>query len=94
MELSFMNRYDALVPITKRDGDKLAGLGCSLPVHVVPMGIDAEAFQPDHSLLEFPSLCDSDCDNKQCFISKSFNTLRGCNGLFKQSLPALELTGL
>jgi glycosyltransferase involved in cell wall biosynthesis len=56
MELQFLNRYDAVLPITSRDGDLIRELGCTLPVHVVPMGINAGELQPDNSLLEFPSL--------------------------------------
>jgi polysaccharide biosynthesis protein PslH len=56
MELQYMNRYDAILPITERDGNRLKELGCLLPCHVVPMGINAGTLLPDHSHLEFPSL--------------------------------------
>jgi glycosyltransferase involved in cell wall biosynthesis len=56
MELSYLNRYDAIIPITARDGEFLARLGCELPMHTVPTGMDASGLQPDHSRLEFPSL--------------------------------------
>jgi len=56
MELQFMNCYDAVLPITARDGELLGKLGCTLPEHVVPMGINSDDFIPDHEKLEFPSL--------------------------------------
>jgi len=56
MELQFMNRYDAVLPITSRDGDLLRDLGCRLPSHVVPMGINAGELIPDLSRIEFPSV--------------------------------------
>lgn len=56
MELQYLNHYDAVVPITSRDEDVLRKLGCRLPCHVVPMGINAGDLFPDHSRLEFPGL--------------------------------------
>ena len=56
MELQFLNRYDAILPITTRDGDLLYKLGCRLPSHVVPMGINAFELLPDHSHIDFPSV--------------------------------------
>jgi polysaccharide biosynthesis protein PslH len=56
MEFRFLNSYDAILPITSRDGEKLRKFGCRLPLHVVPMGINAGELLPDHSKLEFPSL--------------------------------------
>jgi hypothetical protein len=56
MELKFLNLYDAVIPITSRDGEMLQKLGCRLPSHVVPLGINAGEFIPDNSKLEFPSV--------------------------------------
>jgi glycosyltransferase involved in cell wall biosynthesis len=56
MELSFLNRYDAIVPITARDGKVLTGLGCRVPIHIVPTGINAKELLPDHSRMDFPSV--------------------------------------
>jgi polysaccharide biosynthesis protein PslH len=56
MEFRFLNSYDAILPITSRDGEMLRKFGCRLPLHVVPMGINAGELLPDHSKLEFPSL--------------------------------------
>jgi len=56
MEIESLNLYDAMVPITKRDGDKLASLGCSLPVHVSPTGINAADFKKYDAKPEYPSV--------------------------------------
>lgn len=56
MELQFLNSYDAVLPITSRDGDILRKLGCRLPSHVVPMGVNAGELLPEHGMLEFPSI--------------------------------------
>lgn len=55
LEVNQLNDFDAMIPITKRDGDKLKDLGCKIPVHVSPMGVTMNQ-QPDHSNVEFPSL--------------------------------------
>jgi polysaccharide biosynthesis protein PslH len=56
MELKYLNLYDAVLPITSRDGEMLRKFGCRLPSHVVPMGVNAGELLPDNSLLEFPSI--------------------------------------
>ena len=56
MELQYLNSYDAMLPITARDGDLLFKLGCRLPSYVLPMGVDTGELLPDHSRLEFPSV--------------------------------------
>jgi glycosyltransferase involved in cell wall biosynthesis len=56
MELHFLNSYDAVLPITSRDGEILRKLGCRLPSHVVPMGVNAGELLPEHGMLEFPSI--------------------------------------
>jgi len=56
MEIDYLNKYDAILPITQRDGAMLEKMGCRLPLHVVPTGIDADKLVPDHSRLDFPSL--------------------------------------
>ena len=56
MELKYLNLYDAVLPITHRDGEILSKSGCCLPCHVVPMGVNAVELIPDHSALEFPSI--------------------------------------
>lgn len=56
MELEFLNKYDAVVPITERDHLVLQKLGCRLPAHVVPMGVNPDELVPDFSRMEFPSV--------------------------------------
>ena len=42
MELKYLNQYDAVLPITARDGDILKKkLGCRMPAHIVPMGVNS-----------------------------------------------------
>ncbi|PIE86367.1 MAG: glycosyl transferase family 1 [Bacteroidia bacterium] len=41
-EISYLNKYDVLIPITERDGKKLNQLGNKQPSHVCPTGIDVE----------------------------------------------------
>lgn len=55
-EISWLNKYDLLVPITPRDGQLLKKLGNQRPVHVSPTGIDSTVLIPDINRLEFPSL--------------------------------------
>lgn len=56
MELDCMNLYDAMVPITRRDGDQLRSMGCKLPGHVSPTGINMEDFRKYNNKPEFPSI--------------------------------------
>ncbi|NJM17017.1 MAG: glycosyltransferase [Bacteroidales bacterium] len=37
-EKSFVNQYDLLVPITKRDAASMKKMGCTKPVHICPTG--------------------------------------------------------
>lgn len=51
-ELSFLNQYDLLVPITCRDLEKLNHLGNKMPALALPAGIDlndVEPFDPSNS---------------------------------------------
>lgn len=56
LEVSMLNNYDVMVPITKRDGDLLQQLGCKLPMFVAPTGVDTEAFKPDFDKMEYPAM--------------------------------------
>ncbi|MDT8392584.1 MAG: glycosyltransferase family 4 protein [Bacteroidales bacterium] len=56
MELKCMNTFDAIVPITSRDDKILKSLGCHLPSHVSPTGIDMEGFLKYNGKPAFPSL--------------------------------------
>jgi len=56
LEVSMLNNYDVMVPITERDGELFKKLGCRLPMHVFPTGIDTEAFEPEYDDINYPSL--------------------------------------
>jgi glycosyltransferase involved in cell wall biosynthesis len=56
MEISYLNSYDAIIPITSRDGEVLKGLGCRLPMHVVPTGVNIKDFKTSIKKMEFPSV--------------------------------------
>ncbi len=46
-ELSLINCYDALVPITKRDADHFGKFGNTKPCHVLPAGMDLQEQKQD-----------------------------------------------
>ena len=55
-ETGYINAYDVLVPITRRDGETLNRLGNIKPVFVSQTGIDFSRLTPDLSLTEYPSV--------------------------------------
>jgi len=55
-EISYLNKYDLLVPITERDGQILDSLGNNKPRHTSQTGIDFASLVPTAKKLEFPSL--------------------------------------
>jgi glycosyltransferase involved in cell wall biosynthesis len=55
-EVSYLNTYDLLVPITDRDGLILDKLGNTKPRHTSQTGIDFASLVPTARKLEFPSL--------------------------------------
>ena len=55
-EISYLNKYDVLVPITDRDGLILDALGNVKPRHTSQTGIDFASLVPTAKKLEFPSL--------------------------------------
>jgi glycosyltransferase involved in cell wall biosynthesis len=55
-EVSYLNDYDLLVPITDRDGIILDSLGNVKPRHTSQTGIDFASLVPTAKKLEFPSL--------------------------------------
>jgi glycosyltransferase involved in cell wall biosynthesis len=56
MEIECLNCYDAMVPITARDGEILKSLGCTSPAHVSPTGINIKDFNQYDAKPEFPSI--------------------------------------
>lgn len=55
-EISYLNTYDLLIPITDRDGQILDKLGNTKPKHTSQTGIDFASLVPTAKKLEFPSL--------------------------------------
>jgi polysaccharide biosynthesis protein PslH len=55
-EISYLNTYDLLIPITDRDGSILDKLGNTKPRHTSQTGIDFASLVPTAKKLEFPSL--------------------------------------
>lgn len=55
-ELSFLNDYDLLLPITERDGLKFKNLGFGNDIYALPTGIEANRYEYDLSKSEHPSL--------------------------------------
>jgi glycosyltransferase involved in cell wall biosynthesis len=55
-EISYLNQYDLLIPITDRDGQILDALGNAKPRHTSQTGIDFASLVPTAKKLEFPSL--------------------------------------
>ncbi len=56
LEVECLNCYDVMVPITSRDADILKSLGCTLPAHVSPTGINVKDFSQYVAKPEFPSI--------------------------------------
>jgi glycosyltransferase involved in cell wall biosynthesis len=54
-EISCLNKYDVIVPITERDAVRFEQLGNTKPIYVSPSGIDVDKEMPKAEL-EFPSL--------------------------------------
>lgn len=44
-EISMLNRYDAILPITRSDEKIIHRDGCKLPIHVTPLGLNTEKYQ-------------------------------------------------
>ncbi|MEI7801463.1 MAG: glycosyltransferase family 4 protein, partial [Bacteroidota bacterium] len=42
-ELSLLNQYDAIVPVSKRDAQSFKQLGCNIPMQVCEHGVDTSA---------------------------------------------------
>jgi glycosyltransferase involved in cell wall biosynthesis len=56
MELGSINAYDVVIPITQRDADIVKKLGCTLPQHVSPTGINMLDFNKYNAKADFPSV--------------------------------------
>ncbi|MGZ5303491.1 MAG: glycosyltransferase, partial [Bacteroidia bacterium] len=49
-ELEVLNKFDAIVPITEHDAQTFRALGCKIPIHVSPTGLDLDEYQIDKSV--------------------------------------------
>lgn len=56
LEVRQINEFDAMIPITSRDAEKLKSLGCKIPIHVTPTGIDVKDLSSGSAKMEYPSL--------------------------------------
>jgi glycosyltransferase involved in cell wall biosynthesis len=55
-EIKQLNKFDAITVFTPQDKQVMAGYGVTVPVKILPVGINIDHYQPDSSLTEFPSL--------------------------------------
>ncbi len=55
-ELSFLNDYDLLLPITARDGEQFRSLGYQKDIYTLVTGIDTSRYKLKSDLCEYPSL--------------------------------------
>lgn len=60
-EMSHLDKFDAIVPITRRDAEAIDRAGCSRPAHVAPFGVFLEEYSPgsaarDRSVFHIGSL--------------------------------------
>lgn len=55
-KLRFLNQYDFLVPITKRDAERYQTLGNTVPIHVTPTGVDKNKYIINNENTSFPGI--------------------------------------
>jgi glycosyltransferase involved in cell wall biosynthesis len=55
-ELEQLNKFDAIAVFTAEDKTTILSYGASIPVEIIPVGIDLTRYKPDFSKTEFPSL--------------------------------------
>lgn len=57
-EIQYLHRYDFLIPITGRDGEKYQEMGSTVPQHTAPTGVDKDdaLLKIDNRWVLFPSL--------------------------------------
>jgi len=56
LEASLLNSFHAMIPITQRDANSLKDLGCKIPMHITPTGIDVEESKQSNKDIEYPSV--------------------------------------
>ena len=55
-ELQQINKFNAITVFTEQDRNTIMHYGATIPVEVVPFGLDLDHYKPDFSKTEFPSL--------------------------------------
>ena len=55
-ETESLNNYDVLIPVTKRDNDRLNEMGNTKPSLVIQTGVYLDHLKPNTSKLEYPSV--------------------------------------
>ncbi|WP_183562347.1 glycosyltransferase family 4 protein [Mucilaginibacter sp. SP1R1] len=55
-ELQQLNKVDAIAVFTTEDKNTILSFGTTIPVEIIPVGIDLTQYRPDFSKTEFPSL--------------------------------------
>ncbi len=55
-EMSMINQYDLLIPITARDAAYFQFFGNTKPVHIAPAGFDISGSPVQHEKVKFPSV--------------------------------------
>jgi glycosyltransferase involved in cell wall biosynthesis len=55
-ELLQLNKFDAIAAFTEQDKNTMQKCGATVPVAILPLGLDMNRYQPDPTKTEFPSL--------------------------------------
>lgn len=55
-ELSHINKFNAIAVFTGQDKNAMLHYGATVPVEMVPLGVELDHYHPDFSKTEFPSL--------------------------------------
>jgi glycosyltransferase involved in cell wall biosynthesis len=56
-ELEYLNKYDMMVAITQRDLNFFKQLGCSIPAHVTPIGLELKDYKRVANKGKIPTFC-------------------------------------
>lgn len=55
-EIQQINKFNAIAVFTGQDKNTILNYGTTIPIKIVPMGVDLAHYHPDFSKTEFPSL--------------------------------------
>jgi len=84
-EISRLNKYDCLIPISDKDAEKIKSFGCEIPVFTSPASYDETVLIPDKQKTEYPSL----------FFIGALDWMPNAEGLkwfLRQVFPAVQLS--